>query len=386
MSDIEVVDQPSTTEITNREESRASVLHRHRLGDALQVTSLYLVSIAAAVGLSAALVMATGGSPGSVFDALLDGAFRQDGAWGRTLAAAAPLLIVALGVVISNKAGLVNIGQEGQLLIGAALAAYMASRLPGPGPLVLLGVLAAGIVGGAIWAGIAGVLKFSRGVPEVITTLLMVFIAAQVVNYGLTRSWLLLDNDPARVQSLNTGSLLDPGVRLPQIDLFGNRFHIGVVVALVLALVVAVALARTIWGFRLRMLGLNATTAQRAGVSASRTGGLALLVSGGFAGLAGAVMLTGGTSYRLTTGFSNNIGWEGLLVALLARDRPLVAIPTALAFAALRTGGGVLASTGVARTIVDVVQALLVLALLLPPVYLAVRDRRRALAASRARI
>ena len=115
-------------------------------------------------------------------------------------------------------------------------------------------------------------------------------------------------------------------------------------------------------------------------------GSLALILSGAFAGLAGSLMFTGGAAnYRFTPGFSNNFGWEGLLVALVARNHPLVVVPMALVFAALRTGAGFLAATGVERKIVDIIQALLVLALLVPPAILFIRERRRAMAAVRSR-
>ena len=141
-------------------------------------------------------------------------------------------------------------------------------------------------------------------------------------------------------------------------------------------------LHRSVWGFRLSVLGRNARTAQRTGVSVVRSGAAALAIGGAMAGLAGAAMLAGGTAnYRYTPGFANNVGWEGLLVALVARNRPLVCIPVALVFAALRTGSGFLAATGVERSIVDVVRALLVLALLVPPAVAAIRRRRAAVEA-----
>jgi simple sugar transport system permease protein len=126
------------------------------------------------------------------------------------------------------------------------------------------------------------------------------------------------------------------------------------------------------------MLGSNPRTARRAGVSAVAYGGTALVVSGAFAGLAGGLWITGGAAGdRFNASISSNIGWQGLLVALLARDRALVAIPMAFVFAALRTGSGFLAATGVERRIADVVQAMLVLALLIPPAVQSVQRRRR---------
>jgi general nucleoside transport system permease protein len=341
---------------------------------------LYALCVGVALVASAVLVAVTGGPWQSVLSALIDGSVRNPGRWGATLAEAAPILIVALGAIVSTRAGLINIGQEGQLAIGAACAAYVATRSSGPGALVA--ALAVAIVGGAVWAGIAAVLRFWRKVPEVITTLLLVFVAAQLTGYALTRQFLLLDRDPNRPNRTQTSGQLDADTQLPTIRLFGNEFPITVAIAIVLAAATAVLINRSTWGFRLRLVGFNPRTAQRAGVSAVVVGCLALAIGGGMAGLAGGLMLTGGVAnYRYTPGFANNVGWEGLLVALVARNRPLIAIPVAVVFGALRTGGGFLASTGVEREIVDVVRGLLVLALLVPPALMAVRARRRAAAA-----
>ena len=357
---------------------------RRSARDALVTVATYVVSIAVALGLCALLVSATAGSWEKVFSALIDGSIRSAGAWGLTLTTAAPLLIVAVGTIIATKAGLVNIGQEGQLLVGASLFAYVAVRIPGPGWFALLAALAAGTLGGALWAGLAAGMRFWRQVPEVISTLLLVFIAFQLVAYGLTKTWLLLDRTP-RINKNNTGEPIPGDTNFGHLHVFGNDVSLAVVAALLLAVLVSLWLSHSVGGFRLRMLGLNPRAGQRAGVSAAKVGGSALVVSGAFAGLAGGALLAGGAAGdRVTTAFSGNFGWQGLLVALLARDRPLVAIPMSVVFAALRTGSGFLAATGVERRIADVVQAMLVLALLIPPAVAAIRDRRRAVAAARA--
>lgn len=341
----------------------------------LKVTGMYVVSIAVALSLSAGLIAITGGPWRKVLSALLDGSIRNPGRWGGTLAEAAPLLIVALGAIISTRAGLVNIGQEGQVAVGAALAAFVATR--GSGPLVLVAAIAAGFIGGAFWAGIAALLRFWRNVPEVISTLLLVFIAAQATGYLLTRTFLLLDSDPNKPNRVQTSAQLDSATRIGRVRLFGNEFPWSVPVALLLAIAVALLLHRSVWGFRLTVLGRNPRTAQRIGVPVVIAGAAALAISGAMAGLAGAAMLAGGTAnYRYTPGFANSVGWEGLLVALVARNRPLVCLPIAFIFASLRTGSGFLAATGVERSIVDVVRALLVLALLVPPAVAAVQRRR----------
>lgn len=349
----------------------------------LEMLALYVLSMGGALVLSGVLVEITGSSWQQVFGALLDGAFRAPGRWGTTLNIAAPMLLVALGMVIGVRAGVFNIGQEGQLMIGAMAMAAVGTKLPGSGPLLIVLGLLAGFVAGGAYAGIAAAMRYRRGVPEVISTLLLVFIALQVVGFAVTTDWLLRDVDPNLPTRAVNSEQLPEATRLPVIHLFGNDFHLGFVLALIFAIGIAYLLARTIWGFRFRLLGLNPNVAQRVGVSARMTGTLALSLSGAFAGAAGAVMLLGGFSnFRLTTGFATNIGWQGLLVALLAQSKPLLCIPMAILFAALRTGAGFLAATGVDRKIVDVVQALLVLALLIPPAVQFIRERRRAVAAA----
>jgi simple sugar transport system permease protein len=351
--------------------------------------ALYGLSVLLALLLSGVLVEATGGDWRPVFDALLDGSLRQPGRWGETLGVAAPLLLVALGAGISAKAGLINIGQEGQLAIGAAFATYFGFLIGGPGPVNVILVLLFGALGGAVWAGIAALLRFWRSVPEVLTTLLLVTVAGQAVAFGLRYEWLLLADEGSRGNRNQVSEQLPSDNRIPRPTVFGNEFPITVYLAVALALAVAFVLARTVWGFRLRMLGQNQRVAQRAGVSQPGYGSAALMIGGAFAGVAGAAMLAGGGfafgNFQLVPGFSANIGWTGLLVALVAREKAFAAIPVAFVFASLRTGSSFVSSTGVESRITDVVQGLLVLALLIPPAIMFIRDRRRARSATTAR-
>lgn len=360
-----------------------------KLAGTTEVIVLYAVCIFVALALAALLVELASdkGSWTSVYTSILDGAVRNPGRWGKTLGVAAPILLVGLGTTVNGRAGLVNIGQEGQLVIGAGFAAYLGVRIGGSGPVGLVVSLAFGIVGGAIWAGIAGVLKFWRNVPEVLTTLLMGTIAANLVGWGLRNRSLLLAPPEGRANRNLVSEPFAPDRRIPRVTMFGNEFPISVFVAIGLAIVLSIVLSRTVVGFRLRMMGRNSRTAQRAGVSRKRYGVGAMLVSGGFAGLAGGVMLTGGDfgNYQLVANFGAGIGFAGLLAALVARQRPLVLIFVAFVFAGLRTGSGFLRSTGVEARIADVVQGMLVLAMLLPPAILYYRERRRALAATSAR-
>jgi ABC-type uncharacterized transport system permease subunit len=345
---------------------------------------LYAVAFAAALGVSALLILvATDTSPGTVFTAMYDGSLGDGAALGLSLDKATPTLIVALGAVIASRAGIINIGPEGQLLFGALVATWVALELPGPGPLAVVAALAAGALGGALWAGIAAVLRYWRSVDVVISTLLLNFIAVEVASFAVNRDWLLKETT-GNLQSLPQSDRLPADTHLPRIGRFPDfNVSTGVFIALVALVIVTIALSRTRWGFRMRMLGLNSQAARRAGVSVVALGGGALLLSGAFAGFAGTVMLTG-TVFRMQPGFSSGVGFDGLLVALIARGRPAWCVPVAFFFGALRAGGGLLAATGVPRFLVDIVQALLVLAALFPPVFLELRARRRELQRARA--
>lgn len=357
-------------------------------GRVVEVVTIYVVCGMAALVFSGLIVEAVGSDWTDVGKALLNGSVLKPGRWGGTIGVTIPLAMVAIGTIISTKANLVNIGQEGQLLVGAATATYVGSRISAPGPVVVVLILLAGVLGGALWSGIAGGLRYWRKVPEVLTTLLLVAVASNLVGYGLKNPWLLLDPE-AKLGNRNMVSRQLPlDTRMPRITLWGNEISISAFLAVALILLVGWMLSRTIWGFRLTVVGQNRRVATRFGISESAHGMMAMFASGGFAGLAGAFMLTGGdfANYRLVPGFSVNIGWVGLLVALVANNRAMAVIPMAFVFASLRTGSGFLASTGIERRVTDVVQGLIVLALLLPPAIMFIRERRRALASARSRV
>ncbi|GAA3955300.1 ABC transporter permease [Actinomadura viridis] len=349
------------------------------LGGGLPTAGTTVLAVAVALVLSSLLVAATGGSPSDAVRALFEGSLGGSTAWSSTLLYTAPLLLVAVGACISTRAGVFNLGQEGQLLIGALAGAWVALRLAVPGPALLLIALVAAMVAGGAWAGLSSLMHRWRGVNIVVSTLLMTFLAQQLVAFAVTTPWLLqetrLGNATVSPQSnkLPEGALLGSLGQYPNLQING-----GLLIALLAAVVIAVLIARSRWGFRLTMLGLNPRAARHAGVRVAAMAGAALALSGAFAGLAGAILLTSpvGTN-RLQAGISTNIGWDGLLVALVARNRPLLAIPVALLFGVLRSGGGFLAATGVPAFLVDVVKSLLVLAFVIPPVAVAAVRRRK---------
>ena len=262
----------------------------------------------------------------------------------------APLLLVAVGAIVATRAGLINIGQEGQLLIGACFGAYVAVRLPGPGPLVLVATLAAAAVGGGLWAGIAAALKVWRNVPEVLqhaAAHVRRLPAADVRPPSGVAARRPREPD-ATHQLRRTDPLRHPAARTSTCSATTSTRRCSSPSAPPPSS--PHVLAHTRLGARIDVLGLNPRAAQRFGVPQRPLTAAVLVASGCFAGLAGAVLLTGGASGdRLSVGYSGNYGWDGLLVALVARNRVLMAIPTAFVFAALRTGSSFLAATGVDR-------------------------------------
>jgi general nucleoside transport system permease protein len=349
---------------------------RARWRSSLLATALFAGAVGIALVASAVLVEFTHGQPGSVFTAMYDGSVNGWGSLGYTLDNAAPLLIVALGAIISVRAGQFNIGQEGQLMMGALAGALVAIRVPGPGPLVLILALCAATLGGAAWAAIAALLRYWRGVDIVISSLLLIFVAGQLLSYAVNNEWFIQEHGTTTGR-LAESAPIPAGVHLPHLGHYPSaNAGAGFLLAIGLALTVSALLARSRWGFRLKILGLNPVAARRAGINAALIGGAAIVISGAFAGLAGGVVLTS-TAYRLTPTISNNIGWSGLLVALVARNNASAAVATALLFGAAEAGGSFLSTAGIATDLVPIVQALVVLGVVLPPALLHLRASRR---------
>jgi ABC-type uncharacterized transport system permease subunit len=343
------------------------------------LTAAAVASVIVSLALSALLISTTGYSPVSSVRAIYDGSLADGTAWTATLLYTAPLLLVAVGACVCSRAGVFNIGQEGQVLIGALFATWVALRFAVSGPLMLILVLLASAVGGGAFAGLSSLMYRWRGVNIVVSTLLMTFLAQQLIAFAVTQEWFLQ-------QSRNGKLVVDPqSNQIPssaQLHTWGHypnvQINLGLIIALVLTALIGFVIARTRWGFRLKLVGLSPGAALHSGIRISRLSGLALVISGAFAGLAGAVMLASpvGTN-RLQSGISGNIGWDGLLVALVARNRPALCVPVALLFGVLRSGGNFLSATGVPFYLVDVVKSLLVLALVVPPVMADLLQRRR---------
>ena len=315
------------------------------------VVALTLLAALLALGgydVSAALLALWGGSLGSSY-----------ALFSATLVRATPLLLAGLAVALAFRAGVWNIGAEGQLLAGAT-AAIAGASLPVTGPLRLTLALLFAAMAGAAWALPAALLR-RRGVLEVISTIMLNYVALNLVGY-LVRGP-LQEPTHAYPQSVT----IDAVARLPRAA--GSRFHLGVLIALLAVIVFGLVMRRSAWGFRVRAVGANPRAAASAGlIDVSRVALEAFLVSGALAGLAGGIEATGVT-YALYEGLSPGYGYTAIAVALLARLDPLLVAPSALLFGALEAGATAMQrDAGVPAAFVTVVEGSLVLLVLLLPV------------------
>ena len=327
--------------------------------EALRKFTLSLIGIAFGFVVAAILITLQGKPIGASLSALIEGSFGSSFALGNTLNKAAPLLLVALGFILANAAGLVSIGGEGQIFIGgtcAVAAALATASLPKPLPLLV--ALIAGFAGGGFWSAIAGWLRARLGVNEVIVTLLLNYIAINITEYVTNEKGLLRDGD-AEPQSAEVPGVARLGRLLPNST---SQLHLGVILAVVASIVVWFVLRRTVPGFRIRMLGKNKQVAARNGVSLRTMSVGVMFGAGGLAGLAGTSMLLG-EQFRLRPGFSPGYGFDGIAVALIANNNPLAAIPAAILFGGLRAGGNLLeAQVQVPQALVLVIQGSIIFA------------------------
>ena len=301
---------------------------------------------------------------GSIYDVNLareSGFFRGFYPLSETLVTAVPLLFAGLAVALAFRSGLFNIGAQGQFIFGAIGASYVgfAYELP---PLIHVPlVLIAGIVLGGLFGGFVGLLKAKTGAHEVIVTIMLNYIASLFVLWLLkTQAFLRAERQDPISPEVNSSA------QLPKI--FGGdlRLHFGIFIALATTWFVWWLLTRSTIGFKFRAVGANSNAARTAGISVPFVTTATMFISGGLAGLGGAVHLIG-TEYALTAGVAGSIGFDAITVALLGQATPLGTLFGAFLFGALQTGGRTLLSnTGTSSEIIQVIQALIVLFIAAP--------------------
>lgn len=337
----------------------------YRLLDAL----VPLLAVIAALAVGAIILLLQDVSPATAYSAMITGAFTNKNGLADTFVKAIPLLLVAIGVAIAFRGGVINIGAEGQIIVGALLTTYVGLQLGDrlPGPIVILICLVAGTLMGGIWGAIPGYLKARLGVNEILSTIMMNQIAIQIA-FFLLRGPMI---DPAEVEA---GTNIPHSARLPRStdlprftdiaqwlglersaaelgltgfvgELYGlfvepTRLHSGLIIAIVMAILIYVFLWRTTIGYRIRAVGQNQSASRYAGISVQRYIVLSITLGGMFAGLAGAIEILG-LHHRMfePTAVSAGYGFSGIVVALFGSLHPLGIIPSAILFGGLLVGG-----------------------------------------------
>ena len=322
------------------------------------------VAFAAAIGLL--LIAMIGVSVPKAIGAFVEGAFGSPFALAASLNRSCVFALVGFGFVLANRANLTNVGGEGQIAVGgiAATAVALYGHVSGL-PLGLAFILPtlAGVIAGALWGGLAAVLKVKSGTNEVISTLLLSFIGVWLL-YWSVQSPALLRKPMTSSATLPESLEIPEATQLPLLTGdYSFPLHVGLPLTLVLASILFVILSLTIVGFRLRVVGLNPVAAHRAGISYTRTVILALSTAGAFGGLAGALMLLG-EQYTLKDGFSSGYGFDGLVAGLLSRGSIPGVIAASLLFGFMRSGGiNMEMVAAVPTALVAVIQGLIVITL-----------------------
>jgi ABC-type uncharacterized transport system permease subunit len=311
-----------------------------------------VTAVAIALVFGAFILMLNNLDPIKAYAALLQGSFGDWDRVGRTLEKATPLVFSGLAVAFAFKAGLFNIGAQGQLLLGAIVSAYIGFAVEGlPAVIHMPLALLAGGLAGALYGAIPGILKTYTGAHEVITTIMLNYVAINLTDFLADGPW--KDMAPGNIVA-RTPPILDSAV----IGKIGP-IPIGFIIAVVVAVVVWYLLFRTTFGFEIRTVGLNPNAARYAGIRFARVLIMAMVISGLLAGLGGSVESLGVVG-RYQPGFNTGLGFDGITIALLGRTNPIGVIPASLLVGAMKGGSNVMQfDAKVPKEIVDVIQALM---------------------------
>jgi ABC-type uncharacterized transport system permease subunit len=325
----------------------------------LDAVGRWIVALAGALVCFSAILLTRGSDPGSVLANAWSATFTNGASLQQILIKATPFALGALAVVVPARAGLVNVGGEGQVLIGAVAAAgtglALDQRTQGWAMWILMFLAAA--LAGAAWAGLAALLRLVVKVNEAISTLLLNYVALDLLLFLIYQPW----KDPNGSGQPATRPLADRA-RLPVFA--GSVVHIGLTIAVVAAIVVWLALNRTSWGFQLSVVGGNPEAARRAGMPVARLILTAMLIGGALAGIAGMVHFAG-VEYKLRPGLTTNIGYVGFLASWLARHRPIPVIVASLTFAAITVAGDSMQiDSGLPSATVNILTGLVLVAVL----------------------
>lgn len=299
------------------------------------------------------IIYITGSDPMSAYVTLFKGAYGSFNKLTNTLIKSVPLILCGLSVSVAFKMKLVNIGAEGQMVIGALAASGVAlfSNVDGPAKIILM--FLAGFLAGGLWAVISILPKVYLNVNEVIVTLLMNYVAILFSDYFVYGPW----RDPDG-SNMPFSAPFAADARLPR--LFGTNINAGFAIAVIAAVVLYFLLKYTVWGYKIKVIGEGHSVARYAGINISKSILLAMLVSGGLAGLAGFTEVSG-TVGLFKSGLSNDIGYTGIIIAYLSRFNPLIVLIVSILFGGLEAGGYSMQLIGIPVQIVTMIQGAILL-------------------------
>jgi len=337
---------------------------------------LPLLAVPVAFLIGAIMLLALGANPLEAYGAMIAGAFGDISGLTQTLVKATPLLLVGLGVCIAFRGGVINIGGEGQIIVGALAATAVAVGFKEwPGLVLLPLCLLAGVLAGAMWGGVPGILKAKLGVNEILSTVMMNAIAVQLSNYLLRGPMI----DPKEIEAgtrIAQSALLPRSVWLARL-VPQTLLHSGAIIAVVLAVVVFIFLWRTTIGYRIRAVGLNRDAAKYAGIKVPFYQALSLILGGAFAGLAGAIEVMG-VQHRMMENLASGYGFSGIVAALFGSLHPLGSIPASVLFGGLLVGADKMQrAVQVPSALIDTLLGLVVLLVVGSQVISRRRARRR---------
>lgn len=313
------------------------------------------ISICMAFIIGGIIISLMGLSPSKAYFSMLQGSLSNANAISETLVKTTPLIFTGLSYAVAKRCGLINLGAEGQLYMGGFLATLVSLSLDGlPVYIHLPLAVLAGFIGGGLWGLLAGWLKIRFGANEMITTIMLNYMAQYWVSY------------------LVTGPMMEAGDKMPQSApipdsailpriLSGTRLHLGIVIALIAVIIFYYFFWKTTVGYETRVVGINAEAARYAGMKPTKNALLAMFLAGGFAGLAGVSEILG-VQLRMYQNFSPGYGFDGIAVALLGQNMPIGIVVSAILFGMLRSGANMMQLVAkVPNAIIYIIQALVII-------------------------
>ena len=317
-----------------------------------------ITSILLAFLVGSLVIVLIGEDPFSTFKVMFSGAFGSSVNISNTLVKTTTLTLSGLSYAFAFRCGLINIGAEGQMYIGALSASMVVLFMPGPGFLVVILALIAGFLGGAVWGLLVGVLKVRFGANEVITTVMLNYAAQYLIQWAVC------------------GPIQDPNSNAAQTVMFedtywmhyilpGTKLHTGFLLMILCLVFFGVFLWKTAPGFGMQIVGQNNKAAAYAGISVQKNTLMAMFMAGGFAGLAGAIEILG-VQHRLLKGMASNFAFDGIAVALLGANHPVGMLLSGVLLGAMKSGGNAVQMfTGVPSSVVDLIRALVIVFVLI---------------------